>query len=325
MRLPNEQHKKPSLNSSVFCFSPQGDDKDSKFFFKTQPLNVEAITEGAKQRTFNGVAYSGEPITDHWYWDNVIFDLDTLQIKGRIPALLDHSPSQRAGAVNSYTATHAEGLKVSGVLLTNEYGTQIAKDSDDSFPWQMSVRINPASIEEYKAGQTVTVNGKTHQGPITVFRGGRIREVSFCSLGADDNTNAVAASHKPNQFKSNTEENDMDLAQAQARITALEAENAQLQEHNKQFAAKARTEQIKSLFSELGREFKEDDQAVKDYAAMDDKSFEFTAGQLRTMHQQFSKQQPPKTPLNPNLFSEQAVSGREAVRTSSLAERAKNH
>lgn len=299
-------HQKPSLPSSVFCFTPEVEaNSEDRFLFKTQPLSVDAATEGAKQRTFSGIAYSGEPITDHWYWDRVVFDLDTLQVKGRIPALLDHDPGQRAGAVNTHTINHTEGLKVSGVLMSNAFGTQVAQDSDDSFPWQMSVRIKPASIEEYKADQTVTVNGKSYQGPITVFRGGRIREVSFCSLGADDNTNAVAASHNP---KSHKEESTVDeLQQARARIAELELQN-------KQFAATARTEQIKTLFSELGIEYKEDDPSVQEYAALDEKSFAFAAKQARAIQQKFSGQQSttvvqPK--LNPALFTEQAVSGKQ--------------
>ncbi|MEG1156619.1 MAG: hypothetical protein RSD94_12140, partial [Acinetobacter sp.] len=168
-----------------------------QFCFELGQFAVEQPTDGKKKRTFTGIAYSGEPIVDHWYWERIIFDLDTIQIKGRIPALLEHRTSQRAGAINSHSVNHEEGLKIEGSLLSNEFGTQVAQDSDDGFPWQMSVRIEPSSTEEIAADQTVSVNGKTYQGPITVFRGGRIREVSFCALGADDNTNAVAASHSP--------------------------------------------------------------------------------------------------------------------------------
>ena len=178
---------------------PNEQSKD-QFCFELGQFAVEQPVEGKKKRTFTGIAYSGEPIVDHWYWERIIFDLDTIQIKGRIPALLEHRTSQRAGAINSHSVSYEEGLKIEGSLLSNEFGTQVAQDSDDGFPWQMSVRIEPSSTEEIAADQAVTVNGKTYQGPITVFRGGRIREVSFCALGADDNTNAVAASHSPKNF-----------------------------------------------------------------------------------------------------------------------------
>ena len=162
--------------------------KQDHYCFRLGDLSVDPGEEGKKKRTFSGVAYSGEVITDHWYWTRVIFDLDSMQIKGRIPALLEHSSRQRAGAINTHTISHQEGLVVHGDLMSNEFGTQVAQDSDDGFPWQMSVRIEPAKTEEVAADQTVIVNGKTLQGPITIFRGGRIREVSFCALGADENT-----------------------------------------------------------------------------------------------------------------------------------------
>ena len=60
--------------------------KQSEYCFQLGQLNVNQAEEGKKKRTFSGVAYSGEPINDHWYWDRVIFDLDSMEVKGRIPA-----------------------------------------------------------------------------------------------------------------------------------------------------------------------------------------------------------------------------------------------
>lgn len=309
--MPKPQSKrtpKPSLNSSVFCFAPEQQfepEEANKYCFRVQPLDVAPVTEG-KQRTFSGVAYSGEPITDHWYWDRVIFDLASMQIKGRIPALLDHRSSQRAGAINDYQIDNATGLTVSGVLMSNEFGAQVAQDSDDGFPWQMSVRIEPTSIDEVKTGEVI-VNGKTYQAPITVFRGGRIREVSFCALGADDNTNAVAASHQPNTFKPE-DTTVTELEQAQAKIAELEAKNSELETQNQQFAKDKREAEIAALATELGSEFSAEDAA--EYAQLDDKAFAFTAKQLRAAKAKFAAQEPQKPKLPDHLFSHQATQGR---------------
>ena len=281
-----------------------------QFCFELGQFAVEQPAEGKKKRTFTGVAYSGEPILDHWYWDRVIFDLDSIQIKGRIPALLEHRSSQRAGAINSHSIDYAQGLVISGDLMSNEFGSQVAQDSDDGFPWQMSVRIEPSSTEEIAADQSVTVNGKTYQGPITVFRGGRIREVSFCALGADDNTNAVAASHNPTQQPK--EDTDVDLVQAQAKITELEGQINTLTEQNKQFAAAKREAEITALGKDLGKEFSAED--ITEMKALDDSAFAFSAKQLR----QFSagtqppagQQQQQQIPSHlAHLFSHQATGG----------------
>ena len=286
---------------------PEEDKKPNQFCFQLGQLSVDAEQEGKKKRTFSGIAYSGEVITDHWYWDRIIFDLDSMSIKGRIPALLDHSSRQRAGAINTHSINHQSGLTVSGDLMTNEFGTQVAQDSDDGFPWQMSVRIDPSAIEEIQAGASVTVNGKVHQGPITVFRGGRIREVSFCALGADDNTNAVAASHSPKNFNQPEDTNVTELEKAQAEISALKLKNTELETQNKQFAAAKREAEITALGKDLGKEFSAED--IAEMKTLDESTFAFSAKQLR----QFSVTKPPeqKTPgTNPalaHLFSHQAT------------------
>lgn len=289
--------------------------KPNQYCFQIGNLNVDQAEEGKKKRTFSGVAYSGEVITDHWYWDRIVFDLDSMQIKGRIPALLDHSTRQRAGAINSHSIDHQNGLTVSGDLMSNEFGTQVAQDSDDGFPWQMSVRIEPSAVEEIQAGASVTVNGKLHQGPITVFRGGRIREVSFCALGADDNTNAVAASHSPKQFNQPEDTDVTELEKAQAKITELEGQVNTLTEQNKQFAAAKREAEITALGKDLGKEFSAED--VEEMKKLDDSAFAFSAKQLRQFFA--GSQQPPATPqtqqtpsVNPafaHLFTHQANPG----------------
>lgn len=289
--------------------------KPNQYCFQVGNLNVDQAEEGKKKRTFSGVAYSGEVITDHWYWDRIIFDLDSMQIKGRIPALLDHSTRQRAGAINNHSIDHQNGLTVSGDLMSNEFGTQVAQDSDDGFPWQMSVRIEPSAVEEIQAGASVTVNGKLHQGPITVFRGGRIREVSFCALGADDNTNAVAASHSPKQFNQPEDTDVTELEQAQAKITELEGQVNTLTEQNKQFAAAKREAEISALGKDLGKEFSAED--IEEMKKLNDGAFAFSAKQLRqfsTGNQpppagQQTQQAPGVNPAFAHLFSHQANGG----------------
>ena len=296
---------------------PEEDNNPNQYCFQLGQLSVDAEQEGKKKRTFSGTAYSGEVITDHWYWDRIIFDLDSMQLKGRIPALLEHRSSQRAGAINTHSISHQTGLTVSGDLMSNEFGTQVAQDSDDGFPWQMSVRIDPSAIEEIQAGSSVSVNGKSHQGPITVFRGGRIREVSFCALGADDNTNAVAASHNPTQQPK--EDTDVDLVQAQAKITELEGQINTLTEQNKQFAAAKREAEITALGKDLGKEFSAED--IAEMKNLDESAFAFSAKQLR----QFSATQPQKPALPDYLTKHQAQGSQNQfnAKPMSLADQAK--
>ena len=283
------------------------EDKPNQYCFQLGQLSVDADQDGKTKRTFSGVAYSGEVITDHWYWDRVIFDLDSMQINGRIPALLEHSSRQRAGAINTHTIDHQNGLQVQGDLMSNEFGTQVAQDSDDGFPWQMSVRIEPSSVEDIQADASVSVNGKIHQGPITVFRGGRIREVSFCALGADANTNAVAASHSPRNFNQPEDTDVTELEQANAKIKELETKNSELEAENKQFAAAKREAEIKTLEAELKKEFSAEDKTK--FSALDDTSFGFMASQLRQFSVPVTTPTPVVNPALAHLFSHQATGG----------------
>ncbi|MCL6243379.1 stathmin family protein [Acinetobacter sp. ANC 7200] len=288
-------------------------EKPNQYCFQLGQLSVDNAEEGKKKRTFSGVAYSGEPITDHWYWDRIIFDLDSMQLKGRIPALLEHRSSQRAGAINTHSINHQTGLTVSGDLMSNEFGAQVAQDSDDGFPWQMSVRIEPTAIEEIQAGASVSVNGKVHQGPITVFRGGRIREVSFCALGADDNTNAVAASHSPKNFNQPEDTDVTELEQTQAKLKQAETDRDAAQAELKKFKADKREEDIKSLETAMNKQFSAEEK--KSYTDMDDSAFAFMSQQLKQFsagnQQSAVQQQQPAPGVNPafaHLFTHQANS-----------------
>ena len=283
------------------------ENKPNQYCFQLGQLSVDAEADGKTKRTFSGVAYSGEVITDHWYWDRVVFDLDSMQINGRIPALLEHSSWQRAGAINTHTIDHQNGLQVQGDLMSNEFGAQVAQDSDDGFPWQMSVRIEPSSVEDIQADASVSVNGKIHQGPITVFRGGRIREVSFCALGADSNTNAVAASHSPRNFNQPEDTDVTELEQANAKIKELETKNSELEAENKQFAADKREAEIKTLETELKKEFSAEDKTK--FSALDDTSFGFMASQLRQFSVPVTTPTPVVNPALAHLFSHQATGG----------------
>lgn len=295
----------------------QLNDENSRFSVSS-PMQFSVVPggEGAPaKRKFSGKAYSGEVIDNHWYWGNVIFDMATMTVPPKLPALIDHSRSQRAGYVTESSIDNANGFTVSGNLLTNEHGKAVAQDSDDGFPWQMSVHIEPRSIEEFAAGEQVTVNGRQFTGPLTVFRNSTIVEVSFTATGQDSNTAAVAMSRGGVQQPSSTGDSLMTPEQ----IAAMQQENATLKANNAtltqerdaartdldKFSKERRTGDIKNLFSAIGREYKEDDAEVKAFSAMDQAGFDAMAGMLRSQFKKPEGQQP----NNPALFSHQAAQG----------------
>lgn len=295
---------------------PDPNEERLKYLFNVPAIEVPKAEEGQK-RKFKGTAYAGGRVDGHWYWgrSGVVFDLDGIEIDKPAALLEEHFSSSRIGVVRNVDTNGK--IDVSGDFLTNEKAQEIVQDSDDGFPFQMSMMIDPGSIEEVSQGKTVIVNGQSFEGPITVFRQNRIREFTICSTGADRNTSIKAFSGKanPNPTKEDTDVTELEKAQ-QAKEQAERERDDALAELKK-FKAQKRTDDIAALEAELKTQFSADDKTA--YTNMDDSIFEFTAKQLR----QFSagsqqppagqqQQQQPAPSVNPayaHLFSHQANGG----------------
>lgn len=288
--------------------------ENSKFVFAVAPTFTQDAADGNKKRMFAGVAYSGELIQNHFYWGNVIFDLASIALPEKLPALIDHDRGQRCGYVTESAITEATGFTVKGVLLSNPHGQAVAQESDEGFPWQMSVHINPGSVEEVAPGTTIVVNGRNVTGPAVVFRNSTLTEVSFTATGWDSNTAAVAMSRGGDQQPTTTGEPSMtpeeiaamqqENAALKASNTALVAERDSAQATLKEFSVSARQTAIEQLFKDTGREFEANSEDVKAFAAMPDDAFAFTAKMLRE-----AAKAPLDNASNAHLFSHAAGAG----------------
>jgi hypothetical protein len=251
------------------------------------------------RRRFTGVAYSGQLISRHWAWGDLIFDLSTVEHAERVPVLVEHDRSQRAGVIDTFSVSDERGLEVSGYLLDNAHGKTVADDADAGFPWQMSVNIEPARVEEIPRGD-VTVNGYSLKAPVTVFRNGAIREVSFTPTGADRHTSATVFTHQeagsmPGQDQG---DNTPDVTALEARIAELEQENQGLRD---QFSARVRDERVRQFAALM--EVKPDEveaEVVEDIGGMSDRQFSLLMARAK----------PAAPPALPDtLFAEQATNG----------------
>ena len=278
---------------------------DAAYQFLAGDVQTQIEKTGDKtKRTFSGVAYHGGQIDDHWYWGNLVFDLDNLDLAdGKVPMLVEHDRDQRCGFINSHNIGDA-GLSIDGTLLSNEHGTTIANDADEGYPWQMSVSIKPTRVETVESGQ-VTVNGRTFNAPVTIFRQNTIREVSFCALGADRHTNAQVFNE--NQDHNKPKGNNVDLEQAKAKITELEASLSQKSASEQaaidelaQFKQAKRDSDIEALAVKTGQEFSED--KLTTLKTMDENSFSMFASMLPAKAEQGKG-------VPEHLFNEQATHG----------------
>ncbi|MEO5377642.1 MAG: hypothetical protein H7832_07675 [Magnetococcus sp. DMHC-6] len=273
-------------------------------------------------RRFEGVAYSGNEITGHWYWGKVIFDLETTTSNNRLPMLIGHDRARIAGF--SETVEIGEGVRIQGRLSSRtEAGQQVADLADEGFPWQMSVHIEPGRIDQITKEDTVIVNNHPFTGPGVVFRNSVLREVSFTPTGFDPLTSAHVMGrdffetqfsflqHKGDGMTKNESEQTQSIAQAvqpaepdyrrlfeqeQKRASDLDAQLTQERQER-------RIEMVQQLFAQLGKEWSVE--AAKPYLEMDPGHFSAVAADLRTIK-----------PIHPEiLFQEQALMGVDASKT----------
>lgn len=78
--------------------------------FDAAPIAL-AASEADAPRRFDGVAYSGEVIANHYFWGNVVFDLASTRAAERVPILIEHDRSQRAGVGQ---LTISQDIRISG-------------------------------------------------------------------------------------------------------------------------------------------------------------------------------------------------------------------
>lgn len=151
------------------------------------PVKLASAPDGEKKRSFRGVANSGKPLS-HWYWDRFVIDLSSLDLSETTAGLINHDFSRRAAVGRLSVDDHQ--LMVDGSLLTNEHGQSVAQDAAEGFPWQMSVHVEPQSVEMVSSGEKATVNGTELSGPVAIFRNSKIHEFSFTPVGVDNDTGA---------------------------------------------------------------------------------------------------------------------------------------
>jgi len=261
--------------------------KNQCLFAASAGFALDVATENQATRKVTIVPYSGGIITDHGWWDKVIFDLSTIKTLPDTPLLFNHDSSTVIGRVNLSVQNGqvvGDGVIYSGI---DDTAQSIAAKADAGHKWQMSVMISPDSIEDV-GDMPIIVNGLEFRNGV-VFRGGLIRECSILSMGADSRTSATIFNRDDKIFKKDTTmstateaQTASDLANALAKITALEAaiteKDAQINQFNAALKAQ-RVSDVKTLFTALGKEYT--DEAASPYLTMDALQFGAISSELK--------------------------------------------
>jgi hypothetical protein len=151
--------------------------------------------DGSESPKMQMVVYSGSVIKDHWYWDDLLIDLEGMKAgKKKYPVLEDHSTYRKI-------AFSGKPVVKDGMLQLNPEDTifvdtpesnEFQKLSKQGFPFQSSVRVNPRRVERIAEGSEAMANGQVLKGPATIFREWEYVEGSVCVFGWDNQTSSAA-------------------------------------------------------------------------------------------------------------------------------------
>ena len=157
----------------------------------TASIDIFAATGDGETgpKRFTVRAYNGGTLRVKGYDLPLVVDLAGLEFADDIKANLDHDDSQRVGHVDE-KRNDGRGIVLSGAVSgTGEAATEVLQNAANGYPWKASIEAQPtAKPELIQAGQKVTVNGQTFEGPLYVARQSRLFGFAFLARGADETT-----------------------------------------------------------------------------------------------------------------------------------------
>tara|TARA_R110002095_G_scaffold159306_2_gene138121 strand:+ start:1692 stop:3818 length:2127 start_codon:yes stop_codon:yes gene_type:complete len=150
---------------------------------------ITPTDDPAKPPTFEMKCYGGGKLILAGIKYPVVVDLKGLQVTAKSRPVLREHDSQRNVGHTTEIRNNFRTLEASGVIsIDNAESKEVVTASKNGFPWQVSIGAKALKVEMVPQGRTVTVNGQTFSGPVLVARQSQLKELSFVTLGSDDDT-----------------------------------------------------------------------------------------------------------------------------------------
>lgn len=157
---------------------------DVRFLTADGGSEGEGLTTPRTPR-FSMVGYTGGIIRQMWSREPVVIDLAGMTVPSVVPIVFGHDYSLEA-VLGQGTASVGSELVIDGAILAeSEAAGQVVKLGDKGYQWQASVGADVDEQTLVGSGDTVTVNGRTFDGPVRIVTRSTLRECSFVTLGAD--------------------------------------------------------------------------------------------------------------------------------------------
>ncbi len=180
------------------------------FQFTDAEVELTAAGSETKRPKMRIIANTGDAMRVDGIPFPVVIDLQGAKFaKQKTPIVADHDIKRRIGHTTKtvivqagQTVTVDGEIHVGPVILANAVvsastmdAEQFVADAKNDFPFEASVGavFSPRESDFVDKGETVSVNGRTLQGPLIVARKTTINEISTTAVGADRNTDIKLA------------------------------------------------------------------------------------------------------------------------------------
>lgn len=208
-----KQKNRPTVKAAA---APKGFAIEAEF-------SLSAAAEPTATPTFEMVAYTGRQIRQSWSRNPLVVDLAGMDTSRQsIPILWGHDANIDSILGQSASiSTDGQQLVVAGELIgEGETAQKVLALARKGMRFQASIGADTGRIENVAPGETVAVNGREFQGPISVVRGSALREVSIVLMGADPATSAAIAAEASEGDSMADNANDKPIEAVEAKVEA---------------------------------------------------------------------------------------------------------
>jgi phage major head subunit gpT-like protein len=173
-------------------------------FLRADHGEGEALTTPRTPR-FSMVGYTGGIIRQSWSREPIVIDLAGMSVPSVVPIVFGHDYSLES-VLGQGSASLGTELVIDGAILADsEAAGQVVRLGDKGYQWQASVGADVDEQTLVAAGDTITVNGRTFEGPVRIVTRSTLRECSFVTLGADAATAVVITASSAGESPMNDE------------------------------------------------------------------------------------------------------------------------
>lgn len=206
----------------------------SALYFQDDALVECQFSEQETTPKLKMIAYSGGMIKEHFYWGNLVIDIDGIKMsQKRIPVLREHDTSKPIAFTEDVVGRSFDGALQLVVdpekttFVDTEHSAEFIKLSRQGFPFQSSIYGKPQSITRFEKPTSIELNGRKFKNVNTVWNKCELKEVSVCVFGYDSKTQSSAFSE--------TEEIEIET-QEQTLTTESEVIDMTLDEFKEKYA-----------------------------------------------------------------------------------------